>query len=86
MALVAKAGVATSVCAESAYTDILAALDSFGLPMSTNCTAKMLLDSALSDKKRFGGTVNLIIPKKIGECIIQATPIEELLMFIEAGL
>ena len=86
MALVGKAGAKFGICDDATYHSILAALDKFMLPQTTNCTAQMLFNSALSDKKRFGATVNLIIPQKIGECIIQATPVAELMTFIEASL
>ena len=49
-------------------------------------SADALLASALSDKKRSGGTVNLIIPAAIGDCPIVPTPVTELKSFIEAGL
>ena len=40
----------------------------------------------LSDKKRSGGTVDLIIPREIGRCEIIPTPVEKLATFVEAGL
>jgi 3-dehydroquinate synthase len=86
MALIVKAGTAVSISSAETYNSILAILEKFGLPTKTKCSAQMLLDSALSDKKRFGATVNLIVPKQIGKCIIYETPITELLSFIEAGL
>ena len=65
---------------------IIGILKQFGLPTTTSTDADTLLRYALSDKKRSGGTVNLIIPKKIGECAIVPTPVEEILPFIEEGL
>ena len=41
---------------------------------------------ALSDKKRSGSTVNLIVPVEIGRCVIRPTPVSELESFIQAGL
>jgi 3-dehydroquinate synthase len=46
----------------------------------------VLLEGALSDKKRCGGTVNLIIPKSVGACIIRSTPVKDLKTFIQEGL
>lgn len=86
MAIVGKAGAAQGICSNETHDRILTILKKFGLPITTNCTADVLYSSALSDKKRSGGTVNLIIPKSIGECIIQPTDVSELLSFIEAGL
>ena len=65
---------------------ILAVLKQFGLPTATEFTADDLFACALSDKKRTGGTVNLIIPRAIGDCAIVPTPVDELKSFIQAGL
>ena len=65
---------------------IIGILQKFGLPTTTKTDAQTLFRYALSDKKRSGGTVNLIIPQKIGDCAIVATPVEEILSFIEEGL
>ena len=65
---------------------ILSVLQAFGLPIRTDYTAEELYTYTLSDKKRSGGTVNLIIPETIGHCSIVPTPVEELLPFIKAGL
>lgn len=86
MAIVAKSAVANNICNKQVATDIYCVLQKFGLPFSTQFSAKELYASALSDKKRAGGVVNLIIPESIGSCIISPTPINELESFIEAGL
>lgn len=86
MAIVAKAGFSMGICQMQTYEKILAALDKLGLPTSTVFTADALYNCALSDKKRTGGNVNLIIPQGIGDCIIQSTPVTNLKPFIEAGL
>ena len=65
---------------------ILSLLAQFGLPCTTQYSAEDLYTYTLSDKKRSGGTVNLIIPRAIGDCAIIPTPVENLKSFIEAGL
>ncbi len=65
---------------------ILALLEQFNLPTRTEYTAETLCGYALSDKKRSGGTINLILPRAIGSCDIVPTPVEQLKSFIEAGL
>ena len=80
MAIVSRA----SKCTD---TDrIIKILKQFGLPTHTVSDAQTLFRYALSDKKRSGGTVNLIIPAAIGDCRITPTPVENLLTFIEEGL
>ena len=65
---------------------ILALLEKFGLPTRTDYSADDLFSYTLSDKKRSGGTVNLIIPRAIGDCAIVPTKVESLKSFIQAGL
>ncbi len=86
MAIVSRAAAAVGLCSTKTADKITEILKQFGLPVFTDCTADQLTNYALSDKKRFGKNVNLIVPKDIGECIILPTPISELSPFIEAGL
>ena len=80
MAIVARA----SLCKDTQR--ILDILQQFGLPTETQYPAQALYECALSDKKRSGGTVNLIIPLSVGDCEIRPTPTGEILSFIQAGL
>ncbi len=65
---------------------ILGILERFGLPVTAEFTAEELFQHTLSDKKRTGGTIHLILPEKIGVCQIVPTPVDALLSFIQAGL
>ena len=65
---------------------ILHLLAQFGLPTATDYSAEDILHYILSDKKRTGSIVNLIIPESIGSCSIVPTPVESLKSFLEAGL
>ena len=80
MAIVSRA----SACADTPR--IVALLEQFGLPTRTDYSADDLFTYTLSDKKRSGGTVNLIIPRAIGDCVIVPTKVESLKSFIQAGL
>ena len=86
MAIVSRAGAAYGICSNDTRAVIEDILIKFGLPLSCGCTAESLYRAALSDKKRSGGTVNLIIPERIGFCRIEPTPVEKIQSFIEAGL
>ncbi len=86
MAIVSRAAAALGICDADTRDSILDILDAFELPTSCSCSAEHLFQNALSDKKRNGNTVNLIVPHQIGECILHPTPTEELLPFIKAGL
>ena len=80
MAIVARA----STCPDTER--IVAVLEAFGLPTTADYSAEDILQYTLSDKKRSGGTINLIIPRQIGTCEIVPTSVDTLLSFIEAGL
>lgn len=86
IAIISKAAVKMDHLSETAYTSIIATLKKFALPTKTACTADMLLPYVLGDKKREGASINLVIPHRIGDCQIHATPILELKSIIEAGL
>ena len=86
MAIVSRAAAAFGLCSSETAANIESILQQFGLPTTTGYTAQQLFGCALSDKKRSGGMVNLIVPEEIGRCAIRPTPVEELKSFIEAGL
>ena len=86
MSIVTRAACALGICDEMTRNRIIRILEAFGLPSSCRYDAEHLFHCALSDKKRSGGTVNLIIPERIGCCRIAPTPVTEVQSFIEAGL
>ena len=65
---------------------IAACLKKNHLPTGTEFSAKALAEAALADKKRAGGNITLVIPKKIGVCELKKVPVSELLPIIRAGL
>ena len=85
-AIVTRSAAASGLCEESTRDLILSVIQDFRLPISTDFTAEDLFTHALSDKKRSGDTVNLIIPRTIGLCDIVPTKISDLTPFIKAGL
>ena len=86
MCIVARAAAAQNRCSQKTCDSIVNVVAAFGLPVSTEYSAESLFTSALSDKKRNADHVDLIIPEKIGSCLIVPTPIGVLKSFIEAGL
>ena len=85
-AIVSRAAAENGICSAETAQKIEEILLQFGLPVRTEFNCDILFDAALSDKKRSGNTVNLIIPKAIGDCIIAPTPVEALKSFIQEGL
>ena len=86
MAIVSKAAVKYGICSRETQVQIQSVIAQFGLPAITSCSAQELFACALSDKKRTGGSFTLVVPERIGSCILKPTPVEELKDFIEAGL
>ena len=86
LAIVTRAAAKSAICSKATADNILSILNQFDLPTNTTTDIETLYSCALSDKKRTGNTVNLILPERIGYCRIQKTPIEELTSFIKAGL
>lgn len=65
--------------------DILRTLERFGLPTETEFSTEALAQAALSDKKRRGGMLTLVVPKAVGQCELREVPVSELPAVIEAG-
>ena len=65
---------------------VSACLAKNGLPTGTDFSAQALAEAALSDKKRAGGDITLVIPRKIGACQLRKVPVTDLLPIIRAGL
>lgn len=86
MALITQAASKYGICGKETALSVTAVLDRFSLPTHSPYGPDALFNSALSDKKRTGDTVNLIIPEEIGKCFIRPTPVDQLKSFIEAGL
>ena len=86
MAMVAKAGEQYGITEAGLHRRLCSLLEKFRLPTKSPYDAQCIYTCALSDKKRSGGSVNLIIPEHIGHCRIHTIDIRHLPTFIEAGL
>ena len=86
MVLISKAAYKFGICNKDVYLQIKNIVNQFGLPTNTNFSASQLLQAAQKDKKRTGQKINVILPEKIGKCIIYPLTIEKLEEFIAAGL
>lgn len=70
---------------EDAQT-ILETLTAYGLPTAVKYDVEDIYSYILSDKKRSGGSIPMIIPTCIGNCEIIPVPVEKLKNFIQAGV
>ena len=86
MAIVSRAAAKRGLLSQQDADTIQDTLSAYGLPIRAEYPCQELVDYMLSDKKRSGGTIPLIIPTEIGHCDIVPTPVEELAAFVKAGL
>ena len=86
MAIAVRAGAAYGICTEPAKNEIISILENFGLPACCDYAAEEIAAAALSDKKRSGNRVSLILPRFIGDCIVHKVPVSEIENLIKAGL
>lgn len=86
LAVTARASLAWGLCGSRRAEDILALLDRLGLPTRTGFSAAALAEAAWQDKKRSGGTLELVVPRDAGDCVLYPLPVSQLADFIAAGL
>ena len=84
--IVARAAATRGLCDKIACDEIIAAIANLGLPTTTDISPEILAQNALSDKKRSGGTINLIVPTAISCCKEYPLSTEKLADFIKEGM
>ena len=85
MALIAGYSYKKGICDKECFDRIVNTLKANALPVNTDYSSSKLANAAVSDKKRSGNTVTLILPKKIGECVMCETDISQLCSVIDLG-
>ena len=86
MCIAAKISVSKGLCVKQCAEEIEELICAYHLPVRTGFTAQQLCLSALSDKKRSGSSINLILPERIGCCVIRSIPVDDLEKVISVGL
>lgn len=86
MVIASKGAYKTGLCDTDISAEIKDVLLKNSLPVSCDYTAEDLCGVALSDKKRSGDTIKLIIPETVGRCVGKKIATQELESFIKAGL
>ena len=82
----ARACVKKGMCDPICAAQLINTLENAGLPTSTDLTADEIFGAMLTDKKRMGDKITLVVPSAPGQCILHKVPIEDALSFIQAGL
>lgn len=86
LAVIARAAEKLGWTDGPAAARIAACLEKNRLPVRTGFEARALALAALSDKKRAGDSITIVVPKAIGRCELKKMPVSELLPVIQAGL
>ena len=86
MAIVARASACAGICPPDCSDEIINMLKRYGLPENTSYKPEMLYSVMLSDKKRDGDSLTLVVPEKIGRCVLRKIPVGKLMDIICLGL
>ncbi len=78
MRMAARAAVILGVAEEDCTEAVTTALGAASLPIHTAYSADALTAAALHDKKRTGGTLTLVLPVRIGKCVLHPIPVDRL--------
>lgn len=78
MAYAARLAFRLGLCGEEVPRRILNALNAVGLPMAAAYGPEELARAALSDKKRMGDTVAMVLPREIGRCELVPVMVDKL--------
>lgn len=86
LAAITRAAIQKELCPSSVLPSLLALLERFGLPTHTDFPPEALCEKALSDKKRTGETLTLVVPTAWGQSVLHPIPISDLLSWLRLGV
>ena len=84
--LMARAAVSAGLCEPDVPAHVEAMLRAYHLPTECPFAAAELARVALSDKKRKGGSITLVLPERIGSSRLHTVPADSLTDFFAGGL
>ncbi|MDD6816411.1 MAG: 3-dehydroquinate synthase [Firmicutes bacterium] len=85
MAMVTKAAEEDGTCEAGTADGLKKLLEAYGLPTEAPFTTEQLLAGMLSDKKIEGREINLILPRKIGDCFISHMDVAQAQKLLAGG-
>ena len=86
MSIITKATEDMGLCDKGLSQKLDTLISKCGLPTKCPYTADALYKVALSDKKRSGDSITVILPKHEGECVLKKITVDELLEYIKKGI
>lgn len=82
---IARAAAAEGICDPKVVTRIERVVDAHGLPTDTHLPHDVIVNLAMSDKKRHGDGVNVILPTRIGKVEIRRVSMTEFARLVDEG-
>ena len=86
MVIAARISENLAICKEGLSEEIKKVLCAYNLPTHFEITAGELYEAALSDKKRSGGKITLVLPEKVGMCRLYDADVEDVRNYFEKAL
>jgi len=86
MVIMARAAYKKGFCNADYSGEIEDAFSGFPNVLNMNFSADEMYEAGLSDKKRSGEKLNIIIPEKVGTCVVKTIEATELLEIFKLGL
>lgn len=86
MAAVCRASARAGICERDLPERVCRVLSDFGLPTETDIPIERLMGPMLSDKKRSGQLVSVVVPERLGQCAFRPMDAGQLRKFMESGL
>jgi 3-dehydroquinate synthase len=86
MVVASRGAYRMGLCSEECHLEIVDMVRRYGLPDKTDLTPEQLIEAAFFDKKRNGKNISLIVPEKIGKCVIKSFSMEEMAEFIKLAV
>ena len=85
MAVIARAAWRSGWCDRGCAEQTEQMLLAYGLPISCDFSADELCKAAMADKKRTGESITIVVPQKLGKCVLKSVSMPQLRGIIAAG-
>ena len=86
MSMIAKASHRHGYCDGQTVDSIDAILDKYSLPKSCKYSTTELAEEMLSDKKKSGDRIRLIVIDEIGRCHVESVPVQDIGQWVVDGM
>ncbi len=86
MSLITRAAVSKGVCDMAVADALISKLKSFDLPTESPFSSDEIWNTALSDKKRAGSNITIVVPEDIGACRLYTLTIDDFRDFLKGGM